>query len=96
MNDEKLKRANELQKEIHELKIHLGIIGGNGTMDLSEKYKVGEGYNKPSIEISDSHTNTKMALKIEFMPISLCSIIRSYLGNVQQKISALESEFKHI
>lgn len=102
MNDEKLKRAIELQKEIKELEAHLRLVTTGGDKKLPEGitpislYEIGEGNQKPDMLITTSFSGSQQKLYVELLPIPLSIIMKVYCQNVAMRIDRLKMTYENL
>ncbi len=95
MNSATLLKANELEKQINELKQHYSHIKAERSEEEAEPEDFSSPYEGPKAVLSvETNTSaTPKSLKLHFLPISIPELVEMYLARVEKEIKRLEKEF---
>lgn len=88
MTEEKLVQANELEKEITDLKNHRDYV----------KTERDDAYEGPRCKmvIESNFEAPQKVIQPEFMPVALPEFVEMYLTKVEKQIKKLEEEFEKL
>lgn len=93
MNEEQLKRANDIVKEKEELTNHLSGLN----IILFQEYQTKQVNETEKANLSLTRYNwNHISFKDEFKPLTASEYLAMYKGRVEKKLEELQTEFDNI
>lgn len=88
MTKELLQQSIDLEKKIHDLKVHYEQVKTEKELPYET--------DKARIHVEPNFENTQRRLLEQFLPVSLAEFMEMYLSKVEKEIKKIEKQFEKL